>query len=1416
MARLLCEETLILPTYFGLAGRQRRDNRFYPRSVSALLLIWMTVSSSVSVLAQAEEHPAPQADLHAAVAFADVYVNDSFDATDAISKAEHLAARSRWEEAARILHEAAGEAAGRLVRVEPGHYVSAEARINRIIAQWPADGLNAYRGLYERSLEDSLRTLPSPYDLNALLRLFHRYFCSAGAARLAGTIGQLSIESGDFALAEKVYRDVLTLHPDREAYRVEFETMLSLVGSLTGMQETPRGALAKARLRWKGQERNLDDVLSEVRQRFETQRSARLSSEWPMFSGSSLRNERGTTDMDDLGLLWQYDLDPSRSGESTHDHRPPRERARRLSMQPVVAGGLVIVQRFREVVALHRNTGALAWRFRADDSMSPSVPSNDQPSGWDAPTVHQKRVYVSLPGEAVPYYSYESARSPPELVCLDLQTGNVLWRTSSEQIEDEFSETTFDSSPLVRHGKLFIVGRRRRSFGFEDCFLFRLDAETGKQEFRTHLGSGSTGSFGSRRATTAIAALEGATAYVCTNLGTVAAVSVHTGSVHWLRLYRRRTVRREERLGTATREVLPWHFNPVMVSSGLVFASPADGADVLVFRATDGTLIRTVPTKDIGDMDTLYTVDERTICGVGKNVTCYDFEDGRVSWSAAFSSQAMVFGRGMGTGHQILIPTLDSLLVYDVGTDVKSELPWGAEGSGGNLIALPDQLLVAGESRVLAYVRRSQIWDRLRRRMAESPDDPMPAMEFAEIALSNGAYDEGIEVLKEAVHRASRSERELDLTLKQRLFDDIMTFAERLQPRGLLDTTLANQLFGYASQFPPSKSAHLSYRFRFGTLFERMDFPTRAIRLYQQVLRDQSLRELPADEAGHRTIKASREAQRRIETLIAKHDRDVFEPFEDEARRLLARGRAQQSVEELKRVVTVFPNSLSAPQALIAHADLLSNQGSYLSAADLLVQAYHRYPEGTDRPALLRGIADAYEQSGDRERAYLWLTKALRVHPSEKIEYKGKRLTFAQYRDRLAQVRHLVEATRPDLNLPLSTTFRQEFKDEVTLLPPWFGVLPGNDWSRFFVQVAGGIQALDARTGLAQWARPVTVGERVGLLFARQGTAVFASSGQVFGVDIATGRIIWEHDGRTNARDRQDADWEDQDPLRLYAVHRGRLAIARQGGQVTVFDAGDGREIWSRTFPGSTQEHLALSDSLLVLTDKDAEQQVIVTMVDAQTGSVRGSIETGMGAAVKAVRLTLDGQVILATTRAISAFDPVASTLRWRVALNRDLRTEAFLIDIDALYFSDDGRRIRKLSLDDGEQLWESQSLARRHEGLRIGLVDGSIIVMTNGAVQAIDAVTGLTLWEGTPPEKPRFTAQFLTSSYVVTIHRRDHAAGQERVAYFYDHRKASGVIPVDGGALGLECDNDIRLFLAVDGALIAQTEHTILGWTAP
>lgn len=1373
---------------------------------------------------EAKPVPLPLADeFHPDAAFTDVYLNDSFEAADAIAKARSFVARGQWIEAAQVLQETSEEAGDKLVRVAPGFYVGIRKYVHTLIASWPEAGIAAYQSLYEPEARRALSDPRMSRSVGELLLLFDQYFPTATAAELADTIAQLAVEAGHLSVAEHVYQRVLKHHPDAETFAPHYRAMLAIVGAIRGNVEVdaPEGSESST-VRWKGQDRPVHEVLAMVREGFSLLHARRPTFEWPIFGGSVDRNRACSTGVGQLGLLWQSRGFESRSPDSTDasvgvSGAVDQDRSRFLSAFPVVSSGLVYAQRFREIVALHRNTGAVAWRFRAEETSSPGFSYiEEQPPGWDSVTTYDGYVYASLPGDTVPYYSYESVRSPPELVCLDADTGRPVWRMDERLIEEAFAEITFDSTPIVQHGRLYVVGRRRRSFGFEDCYLYCFDAGTGTLERRTHLGSASTGSFGSRKPTKSAAALHGETLYVCTNLGSIAAVSAHTGAVRWLRLYERVSADSARGSSTYTRGVKPWAFNPAIWSSGRITVLPLDAEEILLIEAENGKLLRSIPVAQLGEVESILGVRGDTLCGAGREVACYDLAAGETIWSAPLPEDTSLHGRGVWADERLLLPTRHGLSVFRVSDGERTDTVWDAEGEGGNLLALPDQILVAGSDRILAYVGRAELWKALQSRMASAPDDPLPALEFAEVALSSGEFVDAVTALDEAVRRTDRQTEPPDSSLARRLFDDVLMFVTRLTDRSKLDQALVTKLFDYASRHAPDAPANLRYRLRFAVLFAARQEPQRGIRLYQQILRDRSLRELPTDPTASNPESGGARATANIAAMIEQHGASIYAPFEAEAQGWLERARASDDEGTLERLVVTFPNSRTAPLALIAHGELDARRGRGKEAARKFAKALHRYPAQVDHPTLLRKIADAYETAGALEHAYRWLTKAGRDYPGVRFEHEGYLVSFLEYRDRLADVRDRVEPSRPDVVLPVAERFTHEFEGTVTLLAPWAGAAPVSRWSRCYVHTAEGLRGFEAATGAEVWDKPSSVKGPVELLVATHEAGVFATRHEVFALDAATGARRWTYGGPPQHLDDTDGDWEDQDPFRAHSISGNRLVSVQDSGLLRCIAIDSGALIWSATPRPEPSGPMHLSDAW-VTYHVIQDDHPTLCLVDAATGAWAGAIPTNESRTVVDHFATLDGQIVIATAQAISCYDSETHKRRWQVPLDGDLRRGSLLTDLDAVYYCDDGRRITKISVESGRRVWVSARLVPAgDDDVTLVKQDTSLIVSSISSISAVDAVTGLTLWEGTAPPRPHFVSRLLTRAYVVALDLADDVAEAESVVYFYDHRNASGMIARDGGALTLGRLADVRAIVAADRSLWIQTGSTIRGWTHP
>lgn len=1339
----------------------------------------------------------------------DVYINDSFEAADALTKARALADQKRWREAAELLQQTSDSLGDRVLDTAKG-FVGLRMHVAERICAWPPEGLRAYQELYDAKLQRELESLGDPVDLDVAVRLFDRYFCTSGAAAMGDRIAELAIESGDLPLARWALQRVLENHPAKRPFVERYQSLLVLLSAMTGQSNGSSLPPGTTRLRWKGRDTTLESALRDIAQEFQPAEATR-NTDWPVLGGNPQRNRITKTNVGEPGLLWRAPLhvqEPTNKDPfSSVLIHGATEKSRQAFTVPVAVGDLVYVQTNRDVMALRRSSGTLAWALRSSDEKSPeSAYLDDKPVGGDSPSVDEGRLFAALPSDDNTFYDYDTSRSVPELVALNAQTGDVLWRVAQKSADAQGTITTFDSAPAPRNGRVYVASRRKRSFGFEDCYLDAYRATDGKILFHTHLASASTAILGARGVTRSIIAIEGDSVFVGTNLGAVACVNAYTGGVHWLRLYDR--MRSDAPGGTvwAVRDAGAAGLNPAISNSHRVVVLATDSARLMVLDESDGKLLFDIPVARVSNVHTLYGVEGDLVCGVGDTVFCYDFRRDTMIWSASGSDNSTITGRGAWSGDQLLVPRQDGLLRISASSGQAESIAMGPHFNGGNILALPDEIFVAGTRELLCYVRKAEIWKTVQARMDASPGDPLPALEFAEVALGAGEIDDAVKAMDEAIARIKPSLSSAPVPVRNRVFSDVLKILDALSA----PAKTAERMFQYASESAASMESQVEYRFRFGQFFEAAGDPKRAVRLYQQILRDRTLRDWPPARVDANAVRAHVRATTKINELIQRFGVEVYAEMEAQARQKLEAAKATADREGLEEIANAYPHSRASLDALKEQARLLEQSREFAVGAAVWQRAYQLEDQADERQQIIRHIAESYEKANRPELAYLWLVKAARAFPEAVFERAGKVTTFAEFRDQLSHAKSRVEPSRPTVSLPLAAAFQQDLIRTPRLLSPMFPEIPGTNWDAAYFHNPDGIRAYAADR---IWEKPFPVRMHAELITARSDYALFATPFEVFALDAKSGEPRYSR-GEYPAR-LQDpgADWEDGRSFRTHAVHGDRLVSVHEDGLAECIDISTGNLVWTARRQPAPLGVMTLSESMLAY-HISREGHAVLQLVSAASGDLLDSIVTEETRPIQDLRIMPDGGIILVTSKSIACYDPAMQTRRWHAALNWPIRQATLQYDMDSVYFIDDSGVLRRITAETGQPAWESQRLIGRGEDHpRLGREGEYLFVMTSSSVSAVDVADGQLLWQGTTPENPHFVQWAITNSYLAALQAPEGAVDGIGQVYFYDHRNASGVIPKSGGVLDLGVVTDIRGMIAINGGLVIQTGSTIRGF---
>lgn len=600
----------------------------------------------------------------------------------------------------------------------------------------------------------------------------------------------------------------------------------------------------------------------------------------------------------------------------------------------------------------------------------------------------------------VPVYGQDRGT---RLVCLDRATGRERWVARPNKITEENLRTLdFSGSPLVVGDNVYIMGRGGKNMSAEDCYVLCFDMNSGSYKWGCFVASSNNGWAYAGQAMTADTlshlAYSSGRVYALTNVGACAALDAYSGTISWLNIYPRTAdsnTNPEAMMmggwrgmrGQGASTARSWEFNPVIVQEGKVFILPTDGKFLMVYDAGTGTEIKRIPTTDLPGMaqdrsNSTRDITPQGLLGVdgnqvvlsgGKRVYCLDWTkdwaknpEDAIEWIS--ENPKNVRGRGFVTADSVFFCTESNLNRIDRKTGKIVDMypargrNWD-EGEGpGNVLVNGDQVIVSGTKRVNVYADMKLARQKLDDDVAAAPADPEPRLRYAEVMFVAGQLPVAMEKLDETIKLLGGLKSMRPGPERDHLFNDCITFATKLQREKKaenIEETLAaiDRLYDLAASAADGDSQQVNYRIsraKFNRDFKQEGSLENAVRLYQEILVNAKLRNVPLvdDEAG--TTQAAIVAEKLIGE-VKKNSPRSYEKYEKEAGdALLAAGKDPAA---LKQVADFYPNSKSAADAMIKAAVAFEEGGNNRLAAHTLMQVYNKYGEGSDRAKLLEDMA---------------------------------------------------------------------------------------------------------------------------------------------------------------------------------------------------------------------------------------------------------------------------------------------------------------------------------------------------------------------------------------------------------------------------------------------------------------------------
>jgi outer membrane protein assembly factor BamB len=650
---------------------------------------------------------------------------------------------------------------------------------------------------------------------------------------------------------------------------------------------------------------------------------------------------------------------------------------------------------------------------------------------------------------------------------------------------------------------------------------------------------------------------------------------------------------------------------------------------------------------------------------------------------------------------QVFLPCRDSLYSYPLDGGEPHARPWEPTQEGGNVVALEDRLLVAGNERLTAYGLRDQVFARLDRNLRERPHDPLPAMEMARVAYHTAAaevdapaksadYERARGALDDALERAGGLAL-LTPEFQAALFADCLEFAELHLQENPAQLEEAVTLLTLAGECAPGPAQQLRQRVALAGVYGRMQQPQQQLEQYQYILLDRSLRQLPwPGQAG--PALAGEVGREVVAEMISQHGREIYASYDDTASTLLAAATTSGDVQRLDHILAALPNSLAAPQALLTKGRILRRQKQELPAARCFYVALQRYPRQVDLAETIRELADSYVAAGQPAAAAWWLARGAREHPSDRVRHGDRQISLAAYREALGLRREAGAVRLPGVGWPLAEDFERPLPAPARVLTAELTQRPDIDWSRVFIHAPGELQALDPAGGKTLWSQPCAPGPAPRLIAALQSCLILATPYSVEGRDPQTGAVLWKEGETPAALDDPQSDPEDFPQYLLHALGDQMLVSCRSDGETVCRDLSSGRMLWKRPLDPRPVRSLAVANHFLAYAGLKEEKPVVV-IAAMEDGAVLSTIELPSREPVLNLQPTLAGNMLAYSTRSLSAFDPLSGEIEWTRTFDESMLLHTARLLIDGVVVCTDGLRIAKLSLDDGSILWQSEPL---------------------------------------------------------------------------------------------------------------------------
>lgn len=691
-----------------------------------------------------------------------------------LKRAADAAAEKQWKLAVDTLARVIEQFPDRTVALDHKTFVSATEAAQRQFAQWPAEGLTAYRVLFDPIAQQELNQAIASQDVERLRRLTRLYRMTTIAPEAFSRLATLLIDSGQ---------------------SLEALDVLDHLENLPGMTIPPSKlllsrALALAQL---GQLDQAHDTISKLRE-VERDPAAELPADWDArldalsryvdaakTSRADFSGSKRTADPADAGLspavtidaLWQDALPGSgrlhpdsiiqlilrtgrppvwqmaSDGDSLFVTSPDGLMARDLTTLDLLwKSHTRLVDRDPRIDAQRR----LARMYQSDNSGRLDELSTQSlfheyrgavTTGLGLVFILEQNgtlseLFPARDGTLPPNDGLEP--EPNSIRAFEARTGRVRWTVGrGGSPGDELRFAHFYAPPIAVDGRLLALFQQEN-----DLHLGVFDAD-GRILRNVLLGSADKGMFTLNNVL--MPCVDETSIYLPTAAGLLVSLNRHDYSLRWLAMYERSRsgevapARRAMPLGTVQvtySQPDEWLSTPPIRAGRFVLLAAQDSGHLLAFDRRDGLLKWSFPR---GDHRFITGHDARRVILAGANVLAVDLETGRGLWSY---SQRKLTGRPVVHGSRLFVPTREGLETLSLETGLPADPFKPSSQPLGNFFVQDGALYSVSTVQIARFPDMARSRAAALARLDASPLDASAHLRLAGLDALEGSWNEAL------------------------------------------------------------------------------------------------------------------------------------------------------------------------------------------------------------------------------------------------------------------------------------------------------------------------------------------------------------------------------------------------------------------------------------------------------------------------------------------------------------------------------------------------------------------------------------------------------------------------------------------------------------------------------------------------